>query len=37
MSAEEAFDLNVELAREEDAAGIVKHVAFDVVFEAAAA
>jgi hypothetical protein len=37
MSAEEAFDMNVELASEEDAAGIVRHVASDVVFEAAAA
>jgi len=36
VGAEKAFDMNVELAREEDKAGINKNVAFDVVFEAAA-
>lgn len=36
VGAEEAFDMNVELAREEDKAGINKNVAFDVVFEAVA-
>ncbi len=33
VSANEAFDLNMELAAEEYAAGIEKDVAFDVVFE----
>jgi hypothetical protein len=36
VGAEKAFDMNVELAREEDKAGINKNVAFDVVFEAVA-
>ena len=36
VGAEKAFDMNVELAREEDKAGINKNVAFDVVFEAMA-
>jgi hypothetical protein len=34
VGAVQAFDMNVELAREEDKAGISKNVAFDVVFEA---
>lgn len=34
VSAEEAFDMNLELAMAEDEAGIKKHLAFDVVFEA---
>ena len=33
VSAESAFDMNIELAKEEDRAGIDKHIAFDVVFE----
>jgi hypothetical protein len=33
VPAESAFDMNIELAEEEDRAGIDKHVAFDVVFE----
>ncbi len=37
VGAEKAFvDMNVELARAEDKAGISKNVAFNVVFEAAA-
>ncbi|SAL61869.1 hypothetical protein AWB69_06884 [Caballeronia udeis] len=36
VGAEKAFDMNVELARAEDKAGISKNVAFDVVFEAVA-
>lgn len=36
VGAEQAFDMNVELAREEDKAGVNKNVAFDVVFETAA-
>jgi hypothetical protein len=36
VRAEKAFDMNVELAREEDKASVSKNVAFDVVFEAAA-
>ncbi len=36
VGPKKAFDMNVELAREEDKAGISKNVAFDVVFEAVA-
>jgi hypothetical protein len=34
VSPNEAFEMNIELAMAEDEAGIVKDVAFDVVFEA---
>ena len=37
VSADEAFEMNVELAVEEEQAGVQKDVAFDVVFEAEAA
>ncbi|QCP50200.1 hypothetical protein FAZ95_14025 [Trinickia violacea] len=37
VTPNEAFDMNIELAMAEDAAGIAKDVAFDVVFEAAEA
>lgn len=36
VSPQEAFDMNIELAEAEEAAGIPKHVECDVVFKAAA-
>lgn len=36
VTAQEAFDLNVELAEAEEAAGIQKHIECEVVFKAAA-